>query len=177
MQEGHVYCGKHEGVVVLRLIGHISCTSMQKSCHVSAALSAFLDDLFKNTEFSDILIDLTDTQAIDSTNLGLLARVAKFMEETFHRKATIVAPSDDIRRVLEGVAFDRVFCIVRDAQALPAELDMIACEKESDRKFTQLVLEAHRTLMTLSEKNREAFKDVVELMEKKAINAEKRMPA
>ncbi|NIW77982.1 MAG: anti-sigma factor antagonist, partial [Calditrichae bacterium] len=58
---------------------------------MGCSLDDFLKKLFKRSDFETILIDLTETRSIDSTSLGLLAKIANFMQHQFHQKAPLVS--------------------------------------------------------------------------------------
>jgi anti-anti-sigma factor len=112
MDAGNVLYANHDGLVVFKFVGEIRYT-MGDSYRVSASLDAFLDDLFESKDFENILIDLTETDSIDSTNLGLLAKIAQFTERHYGRKPTIISTNEDINAILDSVGFDQVFTTPR----------------------------------------------------------------
>ncbi|HOE66678.1 MAG TPA: STAS domain-containing protein [Candidatus Hydrogenedentes bacterium] len=164
MDNGEVYYTQHERLVVLKFVGQIRYT-MGSSYRVSASLDAFLDELFAKKNFDNILIDLTQTESIDSTNLGLLARVAKFSQENLGRQATIISTNDDINAVLESVAFDRVFLILRDPHDPKSAFETVPDRADRAKELARLILDAHKTLMEIAETNQDKFRKVVEILE------------
>lgn len=166
MQTGNIYYAKHEGLLVLKLVGEIRYT-MGESYRISASLDSFLERLFAEKDFENVLIDLTETESIDSTNLGLLAKVAQFTDREFGRRATIVSTNADINTILESVGFDQVFLIIHDPQDPSVELESLPEVREPEKDLALLLLDAHKALIELSEKNREMFRNVVQLLEKR----------
>lgn len=160
MPDGNVYYARHDGIVVLKFAGNIRYTMGSV-----ARLGELLDRLFADAEVSDFLVDLSEAENIDSTNLGLLAKIARFMMEHHGRKATLLSSNPDICSVLEAVGFDQVFTILHDAAAPDPALAPVAGEAGEDADLSRVMLEAHRELAALNEKNRATFKSVIELLE------------
>lgn len=160
MTEGQVLHGEHEGVHVLRYVGEIRYP-------LAASLDRFIRDLFEQTPPRGILVDLTEAELIDSTNLGLLARVANQMGQRALPRVTIICDREDINEVLLSMGFDRVFNLL--ACPSPGAPD-VPCQPVPDARFddntiNETVLDAHRTLMGMNERNRGMFRDVVSLLE------------
>lgn len=165
MDTAEAHYAKYEGLVVLKLGGHLRCWASTDSPSISAGLEAFMAHLFETRDFDNVLIDLTDLAGIDSTNLGLIARITRYTQQSFGRKATIVSTNDDINTILESVGFDQVFIIVRDPQNPEVELKALAGLDGTEKDMAQLILNAHRELLALNERNKAMFSDVVDLLE------------
>ena len=73
MDNGKVLHASHDDIHVLRFIGDIRYT-------LSPSIDRFLKEIFSGSPPAGFVIDLTETDSIDSTNLGLLARIAKAMK-------------------------------------------------------------------------------------------------
>lgn len=161
MSDAKVLYAKHNGVVVLKLIGSFSF-----SLESSKILDAFINELLVNDDFENVLIDLSETNSLDSTHLGLLAMMTRITMELYNRKATIISTNDDVTQTLEGVGFREVFHIVHDPIDPGAELEELEDDSESSENATaKLVLNAHKELMEISEENVDAFKNVVDMLE------------
>lgn len=161
MDEGTVYYAKHDGIVVLKLVGPFAF-----SLKASKTLDSFINDLLIHDDFENILIDLTETKNIDSTNLGLLAMITRINMDLHDCMATIVTTNDDVTATLDGVGFGEVFHIIQDP--LNPESDFKRIEEEcapSARQISEVVLNAHRELLEINEQNRAQFKDVVDMLE------------
>ncbi len=166
METGNVYYAKHDGVLVLKFVGEIRYT-MGESYRISASLDAFLDKLFEGKDFENVLLDLTETLSIDSTNLGLIAKIGQFTQQQFGRKATILSTNEDIDAILDSVGFDQVFMILHETSETTAELQDLPQAESPDRELAHMILDAHRALTSLNEKNKEMFKNVVQILEKR----------
>ena len=162
--DGAIRYARRGGVCVLRLVGAIRYTS-GPSALISRSLDAFLDKLLEGSGLTDVLVDMSDTVAIDSTNLGLVARLATSGRLPAGHPPIIVSPRPDITRTLRSMGFDRHFAIVGQAVDLPEALERIPETSGGEREMLETVLEAHRELMALDASNRRAFSDAVELLE------------
>ena len=108
MDNGKVLHASHDGIHVLRFVGDIRYT-------LSPSIDLFLKEIFSGPPPAGFFIDLTETDSIDSTNLGLLARIAKSMKSLNGSRVTILSDRTDINSVLISMAFDEVFDIVTHA--------------------------------------------------------------
>lgn len=159
MDKCKIFHAEHQGVHVLRYVGEIRYP-------IAPTLGRFFDDLFAAAPIAGIAVDLSEVSSIDSTNLGLLARTANRLQTTFGIRLTVVCDSEDINEMLITMALDKVFDIVTHGQTLPREGRVLTMERADREQVAQAVLEAHQTLMALSEKNRELFRDVVTCFER-----------
>ena len=159
MDNGNVLHASRDGIHVLRFIGDIRYT-------LSPSIDRYLDEIFTRAEPNGFVIDLTETDSIDSTNLGLLARLATRMQGLGARRVTIVSNRGDINAVLYSMALDEVFDIVEDT-CLETDATQEVPQKNTDREtLERTLIDAHRALMDLNENNREMFRDVVTALEK-----------
>ena len=158
MIEGKYLCARADRLLVLKLVGRITYTG-------SAGFEAFLDRVLAEGDFDDVVIDLTEATYIDSTNLGLLARVGNFTIEKRQRKTTLLSTNPDINQVLTGMAFDRVFVLIDHPEECVGPFEVIPDGPDSEWRLACRMVEAHRTLMQLSAQNRIRFQSVVELLE------------
>lgn len=157
-QEGKVLYARYEGVHVLRLLGDIRYP-------LSPSLSLFIERLFAPGLPAGFVVDLTETSIIDSTILGLIALIGERMRKGGGPPLTIVSNKPDIDDVLTAMGFDAVFRIVQSNEPPPGEAQALSQEKAEPEIMARVVLEAHRTLMAMNERNRELFRDVVAALE------------
>ncbi len=150
---------EHNGTYVLKLRGDVRvpiCTSLE----------SFIEDhLLNDKRLRAVMIDLTETDSIDSTALGLLAKIAVALRELNLGKPIILCLSSDINRILASMGFDEVFRILQTTAALRDRLDELPDEILSEAEVTQCVIDAHRTLMGLSESNQQTFRSLVDALE------------
>jgi anti-anti-sigma factor len=158
MHEGRVLYADHDHVHVLRYVGDIRHS-------IAPSVNRFIDNLLEHFEGENLVVDLSETEAIDSTNLGELARIAVLLAKRCSKRASIVSPRSEISQVLYSMAFDEVFdiCTEHPSGNRGEPIPSIAASK---RESSQVILDAHRRLVEMSERNREQFSEVVELMER-----------
>jgi len=155
---GKILFAEKEGVFVLKFVGDVRVT-------LGPTISTFLDNIGKCTSFKAVIIDLTQTEAIDSTSLGMLAKVSLRTQDAFGKMPTVVSTNEDITRLLMTVGFDEVFVIVTESFTTEAALLEMPEECVSEANLRDQVIEAHRVLMGLNEKNRSDFQDLVTALE------------
>ena len=159
MADGKVLHASHDGVHVLRYIGDIRYT-------LTPSLNRFLEAVFAGPQPAGFVIDLTQTDSIDSTNLGQLARIAMRMQVLDAPRVTLVSNRADINSVLTSMALDEVFDIVDDTGLATGAVQELPQEDADRETLARTLIDAHRALMELSEHNREMFRDVVASLEK-----------
>ena len=145
---------------ILKLAGEIRHT-------VSSVVESIIAEFLASEESCEYIIDLTETIFIDSTNLGLIARIAREAWRRGQAKPVIVSSNGDVNAVIESMGFANAFQIVVEHEATKAELEEAPTPEEySDPGKAQRLLEAHEALIALDEKNREAFQPVVDALRK-----------
>ncbi len=150
---------KNDNTYIIKMIGNVKYTS-------SINFDAFLDKIFQEKDFDDILIDLTETENIDSTNLGLLAKISRWMFKEHNKKTTLISTNQDITQLLNNLCLDEVFIIIDRPYENITSIQEIPNVNDSEKKMASVILETHKTLMTISKKNKDVFKNVVQCLEK-----------
>lgn len=160
MASGKIQFAENEGTYVLKFLGEIRLT-------ISSSLESFLDNMFNDPEFCSVIIDLSEASTIDSTSLGLLARLSIQAKKRFSLVPIMISTQDDITRILMSMGFDSVFVIVREFDGLiKLPMNDLPTEFGSEPATQERVLKAHKVLMALNEENRKAFSELVEQLEK-----------
>ncbi len=157
-QKGRILVAVHEGVYLLKLVGDVRVS-------LCTAVDGFLDNMFRDPNFKSVLVDLTGTQAIDSTSLGILAKLSIHASKRTGCVPTLVSDNPDITRILHTMGFEDVFNLVAEVPEDPGQLAELAPCMASEEDVRRRVIEAHKYLMSLSESNRETFRDLVETLE------------
>jgi hypothetical protein len=110
-----------------------------------------------------MIIDLRELEAIDSTGMGLLARLGRTTLE-HGRRAVLVCSTEDVMLCLRSAAFDKLFIIEEnwpfDEEAPLREVPLETTDLEPDI-MGRFILEAHQDLASLSEANQQTFGGVV----------------
>lgn len=148
----------HQGVYVIKLVGDVRLT-------LCISFDSFIDQMFSDPGFVSVVFDLTGAEAIDSTTLGLMAKISLLAQERHQLVPTLVSNNPSIDRILQTMGFCEIFCIVQEgaaelkgAQALCAD-----CANEDDVRLR--VLEAHKILVGLNPSNQSEFKDLIASLE------------
>jgi anti-anti-sigma factor len=160
---GRILVGDHKGVYVLLFQGDVRLT-------LCTAVDAFLDRMFEDAGFRSVVVDLGQTESIDSTSLGLLAKLSIQAGERFGYRPTLVSTRPDITRILVTMGLDDVFSLVEEALQHDEQLGELACRAATESEMRSRVLEAHRVLMDMNESNRAAFQDLVTTLEEDSIS-------
>jgi len=82
---------------------------------------------------------------------------------------TLVSVNDNITRVLLSMGFDKVFVLVKQLDEDLEPMQELAEGDFSDLSVQQKVLEAHRTLMGMNQKNHQEFKNLVDVLESQCV--------
>ncbi|HVL00450.1 MAG TPA: STAS domain-containing protein [Dongiaceae bacterium] len=167
-------CGKalyavHQGTYVVKLVGDIRVP-------ICATFDGFIENMFHDSQLNSVVIDLSEASVVDSTALGLMAKIAVQMRKRFNQKPLIISTRPDISRILSTMGFEKVFNIVHEAPVKSprmSEMPNIPCTQGS---ACDKVLEAHRILMEMNEKNRETFKEMVAALEYEQMDRSKDVP-
>lgn len=155
---GRILVAQQDGVYLMKFIGDVRLT-------LCATVDSFLDTLFRDPMFKSVLVDVSEAEGIDSTSLGILAKLSIQAQQRFDFLPTLVSTNSDITRVLQTMGFDDVFNIVEHPIEKAEELGELPDKVASQDEIRRRVLEAHRALMSLNEDNRAAFQDLVESLE------------
>jgi len=159
MSTGKIQFAEQSGTFILKFVGEVRLT-------LCSALDATIEKIFTSLNFSAIVIDLTETRSIDSTTLGLLAKLSILSRQKIGLLPTVVTTHDDITRLLQSMGFDQVFNIVESPLPCSECLADLPSQDQSEEVVKAKVLEAHQILMSLNESNREAFHDLVSALER-----------
>lgn len=158
MLAGRILYAVHKGTCIIKLIGEVRVP-------LCAALDSFIERMFDDGGIQGVLVDLNQSTAIDSTTLGLVAKVAVRLREKLGRRPVILSSNPDITRLLQSMGFDQVFVIVEQSNAEPLKLDELPSVECSQEEMLRNVIEAHRLLMNLNAENAATFKDLVDALE------------
>lgn len=149
---------EQQGIYVLKFIGEIRL-------NLCSTLDHLVESITQDPNFKTIVVDLTETEIIDSTTLGLLAKIAMAAQKRSHFLPTLVSTNPDITRIATSMGFNKVFIIVKEPASRIEELEEIPVLKASEQEVRDKVLEAHRVLMGMNSRNREEFKNLVRALE------------
>jgi len=144
------------GVHVLRYLGWVNYA-------LAPSLRQYFESLLDNSA-GGLVFDLSAVVAIDSTNLGLLARMAVRFRARHAAVPVLIAVKRDLREFLRSIGFHEIFQIVEDATN-SEDGKAIGIEEASRGNLLHTMLDAHRALSSINDDNRERFEEVVVWLE------------
>lgn len=154
---GSILFAEYEGVHVLKFVGDVRLS-------LGPTIASYLTKLEDCQQFSGMVIDLSETETIDSTALGLIAKIAICTREKFSSATSIVSPREDITRVLKSMAMEQV-CVITKEVVDDTKLSELPVEICGEKMMRDQVLDAHKILMSLDDGNRDKFRELVEALE------------
>ena len=158
MTPGRILVANGDGTYLLKFVGDVRLS-------LGAAFDEYIDRLFASDELRSILVDLSAADGVDSTSLGVLARLSMQAQQRLGCVPTLVSTRPDITRRLNPMAFDDIFHIVETPLCDTRQLGELPKSDLSPDELRARVLQAHRNLMALSDDNRERFRDLVATLE------------
>lgn len=155
---GDILYACQDGHYVLKFIGDVRLT-------LCSTIDEHLRTILARDDITDTLIDLTETSNIDSTSLGLIAKMAIKSAKCDLPKPTIVSTNPDITKILLAMGFDHIFLLMDQMPTSQADLEQVPLVQESEEAVRQRIIDAHRVLISLNETNRNEFKDLIAALE------------
>ena len=158
MSTGHVEYASLNGTHIFKLIGEVrahSCISLDK-----------LLDRIEQQHVVGAIVDLTQTTFIDSTVLGVLAKLGLKLKQTHKIQAVMLSTNPDITTLANSMGLGQVFVILNycgDPSVCTLELTE---EQVTHTAMLTTVLDAHKTLMRLNENNQNMFEPLVKQLQK-----------
>lgn len=159
MQPGQILVADTGDAHVIKMVGDVRLT-------LCVSFDKFINSLFQRKSLRPIVFDLTEASAIDSTTLGLMAKIALFAREHGDTVPLVFSTNPSIDRLLETMGFDDIVEVIHEHHgengAKARRLSAAGVDESSAR---ERVLEAHHILMELNDSNRETFRDLVRTLE------------
>lgn len=155
MRPGQILVAETQDAYILKLVGDVRLT-------LSTTLESCIQKMLTAGHYRHVMVDLTEADGLDSTTLGLLAKLSIQVQQLLHFVPVLVWRSPDVHRVLVSMGFaDTVYHMVdtHDLSGTPAEV--IEAIDSDEAEVRERVLEAHRVLMSLNETNQNTFRDLV----------------
>ena len=158
MKEDKVLYTIKDNVCFIKLNGMVQCSTI-------SGFDSFVKRISKDKNIHDVVIDLCDLEYIDSTNLGLIAEIARFMKKEHNRRPAIVSTNEKVTELIENMGFKKIFMVIKGLEISGGEMREVPDIQQDEMEKAKMILKAHKAIMEISEKNVKTFKDVVELLE------------
>ena len=159
MSEGKIMYAELAGTYVIHPVGNIRYT-------ISRGLDRLIKRIQEDAAAKDVVVDLEETEFMDSTNLGLLAKLASITFKKIQRYPQLISNNRNINMVLDSMGFQQIFnltCKSPGFMTPDQPLEEVGDDSGAAISASEL-LEAHRQLSDMNDKNAETFHDVIELL-------------
>ena len=159
---GKILVAKQNGTFLLQFVGDVRLT-------LCVAIDDYLKQMFDDPDFEAVIVDLCRADCLDSTSLGLLAKLAQETADLTKRRPLLVCHSADLLMALSNLGVDELFeaydGVVAEATPATGARPEGFSANPDEAAMRLRVIEAHRVLMALNSANADAFKDLVEQLE------------
>ncbi|MEI7948637.1 MAG: STAS domain-containing protein [Gammaproteobacteria bacterium] len=154
MSAGKILAADYRNMAMLKFVGEVRVV-------MSSTLDNYCNNLYSRGILDAMVVDMSETKSIDSTALGMLAKMSIQLRNRFNVMPTIVSPNADITRILRSMSFDAICNIVPSVPKQSLQFNELRLRTESEATVRDKVIDAHLTLMAMSEQNRLEFQDLV----------------
>jgi anti-anti-sigma factor len=159
VQEGRILAACHDGAYVIRLVGDVRLT-------LCTSIDEYFEKMYEDPGFTSVWVDLCEAEGIDSTTLGLLAKLALNVKEKFGFQPAIYSCDSGILRLLQSMAFHRLFDVREEECNEQEDIAEIPSVSGSEAEVKNKVIEAHKVLMGISDENKTRFQDLMTALER-----------
>lgn len=159
VESGEILVADHDGVYIIKMSGDVRL-------NLCVAFDDCIESLFDRNGFESVLFDFSEADNMDSTTLGLVAKLAVWYQKVKKGKPIAYCTNPGVRRLLQTMGLQELCEVVDtlpDFSTSSPEYQRLKASSEED-KVKAKVLESHHVLMELNETNRQTFKDLVETL-------------
>ncbi len=160
MSSGGIWVAHLDGIYVVRFTGDVRL-------NLCVSFDDFIATMFAQKDLAAVVFDLREADGIDSTTLGLIAKIARGAQERRLGRPVAVTGNGSMVRLLESMGFEDILQIVADTEIPSGKLRALREEVNDERKVLDKVLEAHRILAELNYPNKDRFRELIESLERK----------
>jgi anti-anti-sigma factor len=159
LSQGQILISDKADHFLIKLVGDVRLT-------LSGSLNRYMDVLFGNNNVQSVVVDMLDAKAVDSTTLGLIAKLGLHCREQYQMNVKLFCQNPSIIRTLECMSFDEIIDIFQQSpDQFDAELRCLDAVTSEVDEVRQQVLEAHKLLIKLNPKNGAEFTDLINALE------------
>ena len=159
MSDGRIYYAEEDGNYYLKLTGDVRVT-------LCTSLSRYIDHIFEAGNMRSVVVDLSQAKAVDSTTLGFMAKVAIHANSQQLIKPLLITRDQSMQRLVRDMGFDDIFSISTRLPTNVNDLHHMQCTTATTDDARRQVIEAHRTLMGMNNKNMKTFSELVKTLER-----------
>ena len=159
MQDGKILAANQDGAYVIRLLGDVRLT-------LCTTIDDYFYRMYMDPAFASVSVDVCEADGIDSTTLGLLAKLALTVKEKFGFFPIIYSSDSGINRLLRSMGFQRFFDLREETCSVDTGSDEVPMVAGTEQAVKEKIVDAHKVLMNLSEENRAKFQDLITALER-----------
>ena len=159
MSTGHVEYASLNGTHIFKLIGEVRA-------HSCISLDKLLNKIEQQQNVVGAIVDLTETTFIDSTVLGVLAKLGLKLKQVHHIQAVMRSTNPDITTLANSMGLGQVFTLLNCRNTTACCLESLPETATTQDDMLHTVLDAHRTLISLNDSNRAMFEPLVKQLER-----------
>ena len=125
----------------------------------------FVDEMVA-AGFNDFVIDLQDCKGMDSTFMGTLLYIINKVKKGSNSPITLVNMNKDHCDLLKNLGIFELLNVTHNNVTLPSlEMQKLSIDTSyCPKKHIELVKKAHECLVALNDKNKEEFRDFLEIL-------------
>ncbi|KAA8731921.1 anti-anti-sigma factor GigB [Acinetobacter qingfengensis] len=159
MSTGRIEYASLNGTYIFKIIGEVRA----QAC---ISLDNLLNKIDQSSQVIGAIVDLTETTFIDSTVLGMLAKLGLKLKQNHNIQAVILSTNPDITTLAHSMGLAQVFVILNYCTDPKVCTQTLADNNITHSEMLNTVLDAHRTLMQLNENNQNMFEPLVKQLQK-----------
>ncbi len=164
MSQGKILVAEQGGDYLLKFNGDLRVT-------LCGSLNRYLETIFASDEVGSVVVDLLDTEGLDSTTLGLLAKLALHCQRRYAIEPQLFCADPGLLRLLECMSLDELFAVHSKLPDSDQPLTELAAVDAPVDELRQQVLDAHRTLVELNPDKHGEFTDLIAALEREQAEA------
>jgi len=158
MNHGQILVAHQSGDNVIRMQGDVRLT-------LCVSFDDFIHGMFEDRPFRSVVFDLRDAECIDSTTLGLMAKIAITARNRGYKNPLVLTCNPNINRLLETMGFNDIFELVSKGEIHLKKSSELSVTEADEEQFKARVIEAHKILMELNASNQNQFRALVDALE------------
>ncbi len=158
MSLGHIEYAGLAGTHVFKLVGEVRA---QACC----GLDHLLNKMATLPDIRGVIVDLNDAIFIDSTTLGVIAKLGIKLKQRYNIVPILLSTNADLTTLANSMGLGQIFNVVSTGSDQYA-MQTLPDQPSDNTELLHTVLEAHRTLMNLSASNHAMFEPLVKQLER-----------
>ena len=163
MSIGRIEYASLNGTHIFKIIGEVRAQT-------GICLDHLLNKIDQHTNIVGAIVDVTQTTFIDSTVLGILAKLGLKLKQLHQIQAVMLSTNPDITTLAQSMGLNQVFVILNYCGNPNVCTKALVEENVTYSEMLATVLDAHKTLMQLNESNQNMFEPLVKQLEQQQEN-------